>query len=390
MEIRQKGIVTLLRSAVTGERLPLPEGFRLEDAMDLIRSHGIASLAYVGGANCGLSPADPAMGQLFQTYCLLLRQSEGQLRALKALFARFEEAGIDYMPLKGTNMKALYPQPELRPMGDADVLIRVPQYRQKAPAILEALGYRFHTESDHELIWKAKDLFLELHKRMIPSYNDKFCAYFGDGWEKAVRQQGCRYALPPEEEYLYLITHFVKHYRDGGIGLRHVLDLWVYLEAHPELNLAYVRQELDKLGLLEFYGNLSRLMGLWFRGGETDPVTDFLSSYIFASGSWGQLEQHTLAAGLRGQSRANRAWERKLRYLLSLAFPRKNSLLGQYPILERHPWLLPGVWLWRIVLKVFGGRVQWQQRKTQMDTYTQEGLDRQRAMLDFVGLTDRF
>ena len=57
----QKGILTLVRSAITGEKLPLPAGFRLEEADRLIRDHSLLPLAYQGAYNCGISPKEPLM-----------------------------------------------------------------------------------------------------------------------------------------------------------------------------------------------------------------------------------------------------------------------------------------------------------------------------------------
>ena len=44
--------------------------------------------------------------------------------AATALITPLDENGIDYMPLKGACLKLIYPQPELRLMGDADILIK--------------------------------------------------------------------------------------------------------------------------------------------------------------------------------------------------------------------------------------------------------------------------
>ena len=187
MEMIQKDIVTLLRSAVTGETLPLSDEFDLEKVTPYIRKHHILPLVYEGARLCGVT--SPAMTRLFAGYCRAVQVSEGQMAELEKLFRAFEEAGIDYMPLKGSRMKSLYPKAELRMMGDADVLIRVEQYDRIIP-IMENLGYVMQAETDHELTWVKPTLTLELHKRLIPSYNKDFFQYFGEGWQLAKQQQG--------------------------------------------------------------------------------------------------------------------------------------------------------------------------------------------------------
>ena len=69
--------------------------------------------------------------------------------------AAFEKNGIAHMPLKGILMKQLYPRPDMRIMGDADILIRVEQYEKIKP-LLEELGFAEKLESDHELICRCR------------------------------------------------------------------------------------------------------------------------------------------------------------------------------------------------------------------------------------------
>ena len=58
--------------------------------------------------------------------------------------------------------------------------------------------------------------------------------------------------MTPEDEFIYLFTHFAKHYRDGGIGCRYVVDLWVFLRNNPTMDPEKIKRELDKLQLREF------------------------------------------------------------------------------------------------------------------------------------------
>ena len=130
MDMIDQGLITLLRSAVTGECLPLPEGFDLEKAYPQIRRHQIDLLAFEGALNCGVPKNHPMMRKLFEDYCKVLFASEKQLRNLEKIFTAFEKNGIEYMPVKGANMKYRYPKPELRTMGDADILIHMEEYER--------------------------------------------------------------------------------------------------------------------------------------------------------------------------------------------------------------------------------------------------------------------
>ncbi|MBQ5671618.1 MAG: nucleotidyltransferase family protein, partial [Oscillospiraceae bacterium] len=101
MNTIQRGIITLLKSAVTEQALPLPEGFDLAEAYPLAKRHHMSTLLYDGAVRCGIDRGLPVMQKLFGEYCRALMISERQMAEVSRVFAAFEEAGIDYMPLKG-------------------------------------------------------------------------------------------------------------------------------------------------------------------------------------------------------------------------------------------------------------------------------------------------
>ena len=389
MDTKTRGIITLIKSAVTGEKLTLPEGFSLEDAMEQIRRHSVQALCYQGAFLCGIPRSEAAMGALFQGYCMALMQSEGQMAALKTLFHTFEAYGIDYLPLKGTILKPLYPKPELRAMGDSDILIRMEQYDRLVP-IMQELGYCFVKETDHELHWKSGALHVELHKRLIPSYNLDYDAYYGDGWQLAKNRQGHFCSMSDEDAFTYIFSHYAKHYRDGGIGCRHVTDLWVWRRTHPDMDEGYIRGEMEKLQLDVFYGNTLRLMEVWFADAEPDEVSSFMTEYIFLSGNFGLKENHALSGGVKAMTNATsrkREWFNQLWYAL---FPGREIMQKQYPVLNRHPWLMPLLWPVRLVRKLLFERSAVKTRGKLLQVLATGDLDAHREGLHYVGLDFHF
>ena len=386
MNIMQRGVVTLLRSAITGERLPLPEGFDLELAYPELKKHHMDAMLYEGAVRCGISKQLPVMQQLFRSYCKALLVSEGQLRQIQRIFAAFEENGIDYMPLKGCKLKALYAKPELRYMGDADILIRTEQY-EKITAVMEGLGFAFKNETDHELIWLHKELFVELHKHLIPSYNQDFYRHFTIGWQMAVPEQGSRYTMRVEDEWIFLFTHFAKHFRDGGIGCRYLVDLWVYLRNHPVMDQEYLQQVLQDLQLQQFHENIRKTIEVWFEGGQPDDVTDTVTDYIFSSGSWGTTASKTISGAVRGAPERGRAATSRIRYVLQVLFPSVMVLREKYTVLKKYPWLLPAVWLVRPFYKFFWERKDYARHMKNMDTITDSELEQRRKFMQYLGIT---
>lgn len=389
MDHQQKGLLTLIRSAITSQSFPLPEGFDLEGTHSQIKYHEIVPLVYEGALLCGISKKTPTMNLLFQDYCRFFMRSEEQMQAIQRIYDAFDANQIDYLPVKGCNMKPLYPKPELRVMGDADILIRMEQYGRIIP-VMESLGFEATQESDHEYIWRSEELYLELHKRLIPTYNQDFYAYFGDGWQLAKQKNGFRYRMVPEDEFIYLFTHFAKHYRDGGIGCRQVVDLWIFRRTFPELDEVYMEQELKKLQLFDFYQNICRLISVWFQDGQPDEMTDFISDFIFQSGTWGSEHSHVLSNEVKNRKIAGSAKGGKLRTVCSVVFPTALSMQKEFPVLKSAPYLRPVLWPVHWGKTLLFRREAIQNRLNQWSAASADEITTRQQALNYVGLDFHF
>jgi len=359
MDTTQRLITTLLKAAVTGQVQPLPEGYSLEEAMPIIRKQGLASLAYEGAYVCGISRNEPVMQELFKLYYSILLHSERQMRKVEEVCRAFEENGIDYLPFKGCVLKAMYPRPELRPMGDADILIRFEQY-PKICGIMEKLGFSLKSESESEMAWKSDDLCTELHRCLFHPLNRIFYEYYGDGWNRAVHLEGNRYIFCPEDIYIHTFTHYAKHYRGAGIGCRHLLDLWVYRKKNPELNLVYIDHQMEKLGLQKFHTNTLRLLEVWFEGRETDDVVEFMTKRIFSGGVFGNTMDYYVYLELTNAKDTDNIKNARVGYVMRKLFPPLAVIRKRYRIVDRFPILLLFGWVvrWIEILLLHRDRVK--------------------------------
>ncbi len=341
MESVQKNILRLIQAALSGTAQTLDPDFSLEPNMALIQSHQIEGMVYAGAVLCGIPKDTPCMQALFSRYCRQMMLSQRQTGLLERLFRKFEAQGIDYLPLKGTILKALYPEPGMRPMGDADVLIRMEQY-ETISQVMEELGFTLSHEWNHEIVWLHKDLYMELHSRLVNKWPPN---YFGSGWQRAVPEQGHRYSFSPEDTYIFLFAHYGKHYRAGGIGLRQLTDLWVWLQTYPELDLEYIGSEMRSINLGVFFENTQALLQNWFAGGPETDFTAHMTAFIFSSGSWGHKASR-LAAQNMDMLQAKK--QSRLSLFLRGIFPGLASMQTRYPVLKKCAVLLPVFWFIRI------------------------------------------
>lgn len=68
------------------------------------------------------------------------------------------------------------------------------------------------------------------------------------------------YAMSKEDTYLYLLAHLAKHLKNGGAGIRQILDIWLYLQKEDDgLDKAYLRESLKALELEKLHTTIKEL-----------------------------------------------------------------------------------------------------------------------------------
>ncbi|MBR5680632.1 MAG: nucleotidyltransferase family protein, partial [Clostridia bacterium] len=198
------------------------------------------------------------------------------------VLSKLEEAGIWYMPLKGSVLKDCYPRIGMRQMADNDILFDAARAGDLR-TIMESLGFtteRFGV-SAHDIYHKPPLANFEMHRALFnPGSNEAIYSYYLNIRDKMIRDEGTGYGyhLSPEDFYLYMIAHEYKHYAAGGTGLRSLLDTYVYLTKKGDaLDWPYIAGELDKLEIAEFEAQNRALAFRLFDGEElTEPDREML------------------------------------------------------------------------------------------------------------------
>jgi hypothetical protein len=160
------------------------------------------------------------------------------LARLAALLPQLREAGIEVIVLKGAYLaQSVYGDPALRPMGDADLLVRQADL-DRAAALLRADGWRERAAHEstvpggggHQLpMFERGGVHLELHWAI----EDDASPFSIDGeglWQRAVpaRINGApTWALSPEDLLLHLCVHaaYGHGWRQFDTGLRPLCDI---------------------------------------------------------------------------------------------------------------------------------------------------------------------
>jgi|LSQX01.2.fsa_nt_gb hypothetical protein len=385
----QSAVIGLIKTAITGIKAELPDNLDFSEILKIAKKHDIAVLIYYGAVGCGLENKQPYASYLTKLYsetCRSLMVSEQQMYEVDEIFQAFDKEKIDYLPLKGILLKKMYPKPEMRAMGDADILVKPKQYA-KIESVMRSLGYQEITESNHEYIWNKGSIHIELHKRLIPSYNKDYYAYFGDGWQLAKRQSGTRYIMTNEDSLIYLFTHFAKHYRDAGIGIRHMTDLWIYKKYHQDLDQQYIKDQLSQLQLYDFYINVMNTLTRWFENGKLDQKSEFITSVVFNSGIYGTKEAHVLSEGVKISKSTSHV---KLKKYLTIVFLPYSSMVKKFKLLKYAPFLLPFFWIYRIFVALIFKRSVIKTQQKNISYLSNDKISTYQHALEYVGLDFNF
>lgn len=353
-------LLELLRCGVN-DTIPSekPEGVSWEAVYAFAKRHSVSALAFYA-LRTRKDELPAALAEKWEEQnAMLLTKYVNQEHELTKLSQGFEREKIPYMPLKGSCMRDLYPSPHQREMSDLDILIR----EEDVPAAIslaQSMGYKVESESSHHVeLLKKPFMCLELHSNLVPS-DSPFYKYYHRPWELAHPVgDGFRYVMNRENFYLYMLVHTAKHYYWCGTGIRSVVDVFLFNRAYrTELDLGYIKVQLEKLQLTDFAKQIEALAERWFgdaaENARESCDTDEMQHYLLTGTTYGMRANFAQNMVHWHVSRGKSVRAAKTTMYLSMVFLPLTDMKKIYPVLKKAPFLLPFCWVarWiRILIK---------------------------------------
>lgn len=294
----------------------------------------------------------------------------------------FEEQKISYMLLKGFIMKDYYPSPEMRTMCDVDILVKSDDLA-KIDKIMTGRGYEnLELERNDEVTYLKKPLLsYEMHIQLVSESHTKIFEYYSDGWRYAKRDTEYGYKMSNEDFFVFLIAHFAKHYRAAGVGVRPVIDIWIFKKKFGDkLDMAYVDSELDKLEMKEFAYNLFKLSDYWFENTAPEKKIEDMSSYVLMSGIYGNIVNNGITQKMRNETKNNSSVSK----YFNAIFLGYKPMAEMFPKIKKCPPLIVYYWAKRVITKIFDGSGA-RYAKIQGETNS-ENVERTRIHFKKIGL----
>ena len=356
MEKQCQNLLNLIRAVLTDCSAEVQD-LDVSSLLSFAQSQGVANLLYPAFKKLpeGLRPEAKVL-RLCKglTYAAASRDAI-QEKELSSVLTAFHEARIPVLPLKGCVIKKLYPQPEYRYMTDADLLF--PENKaQEIKGILEGMGFTAlrYALDDTDFYLSPSGMNYELHRSLREEGTSPASrAFLSRLLDLAVPSgQGGYLQLPPEEHYVYILLHFVKHLSSGGAGLRSVMDVWICKN-----RWTFHRKKLDALlrenELTDFARTVERLADVWFLGVQEDALSRELGDYLISGALFGTEERRIETRMLRQTPDGG-----SFGYWRKRVFPPYRVMCSYFPAVKKVPLLLPFAWLYRVFRGVFCKRNQ--------------------------------
>ena len=333
----QKYLLHLLKCAVHNKKADnIPDNISLAGLFAYAKEEQVENLVYIALPATEREPE--IMRKFSQCYeKAIVRESKQELE-LSMISDALTSAGIKHVPLKGSVVKYLYPSPDLRQSGDIDILTET---SDGIDEIMNNLGFTasdINTEK-HNSYSRGK-LHIEIHSALTDAPSS-FCDKV---WDNVRQVNGERYEMTPEFLYVYLLVHLHTHLLCGGAGIKLILDLYVFnCKEYAD------RDSINKFAEEAVTVNLKRyaeaLISSWFNEiPYKDENVRILEKMILDSPVYGSFDNY-IKMHYTSPSKADN--------IIKMIFLPYNRMVKGYPVLKKIPVLLPVMWVFRIIRRLF-------------------------------------
>lgn len=344
-------LITVLSAYLYKEKIVLDDSIDYAELLEIAKNHNLLAIVFSvikQADNRNIVPQSIYKVMEDSFFDSIFRY-EAQKIGINALTTTLSNAGIYHTLFKGAVIREHYPVPEVRAMGDIDVLIK-PEDRDTVKKLLCDNGYDAINTNGPVYDYKKDDILIEMHTKIISGKVGNADAENGflDAMDHC---EFDRYTgvLEPSYHFAYLITHMAHHFWFYGAGAKLVLDLAVMLKTY-DIDIKYVEEKMDSIGLLTFTKTILTLCHKWFGVGQAYDIDvknteDFLLSY----GAFGNANRDKAVVIQRKEleeGKRNSATMTRLRLLFPSYEKMKN--IPYISFIEGRPWLTPYAWGYRL------------------------------------------
>lgn len=316
------------------------------DILDVAYCQQVTGIVYHQTKNPALKS-----NQYFELYCYLNRNR---------MNSELEKAiDVPYCFVKGMEIAKYYPIPQLRTMGDTDIVIR-PEDTNRLHEIMLAQGFECVSEGIDDSSYVKEKFSVEVHKSMIHYHkgNETLAAYFNNLWNHG-EFENHKLILDINFHFMYILQHLSGHLAITGVGIRQFMDIAIIVK-NVKLDWKYIERELKKLSLWDFckmtLGFCKRAFNLETEYNIPESLYEATIDKIFKDGVFGHDNEENKE--LKKESIAL-LYEKKqlttIKKMFRSAFPPYDYLIivSYLTYLRGRKYLLPIAWGHRAIYQLF-------------------------------------
>lgn len=344
-------LFALLRSAICGTKLTEKErndysSELLPDLLKISSKHDVAHLLVLGLKQNDLIPKERS--DIEQYIFKAVYRYERLKFEYENLCAALEKAQIPFLPLKGSVIRAYYPEAWMRTSCDIDVLVQHEDLEKAVSCLVQNCRYVEKERATHDVsLFSQTGIHVEIHFDLVEEGRAKNAIdVLQSVWENASLRDNSKYWYEMTDAYFYFyhVAHMAKHFENGGCGIRPFIDLWI-LDHMKDVDRSARDALVSRGGLLKFTKASRALSEVWFGEKEPDERSLQMQEFLLNGGVYGSADNR-VALGQKEKGG-------RIGYVLSRMFIPYAKLKRYYPVLEKHRWLMPFMQIrrWFMLLK---------------------------------------
>jgi len=226
---------------------------------------------------------------------------------IASLVDKMRAAGIYTLLVKGQGVAQCYERPLWRSCGDVDYLLDAENY-EKAKEFMTPLASSLDPERGKHLGMTIDSWVVELHGYLFSWLSTRVDNVIQDVQDNTFLRDGVRvwnnngvdvYLPNPDNDVIFIFTHFMKHFYKGGLGLRQICDwcrlLWTY---RASLDLRVLESRIKQMRLMtewkafaafavDYLGMPIEAMPLYSEEGCWKRKAKRICSFVMAVGNMG-------------------------------------------------------------------------------------------------------
>ena len=356
----QQFFLSLISDHLHCRKTDVPGGLDWITICSYAKTHQVQGIVFKQCKD-GLAPSSQVYTELNSAFYQTVAANGKRLSLFKTVVNAFREQQITFIPVKGHALTQYYPIPQLRTMGDIDIVLSTYD-REKAHEVLLQLGFQNTVHEDAEWEYRKAGVEIELHNQLEYELLAEHRDFFNDHMSH-VQTTGDELALTPDFHLMYLILHLRKHLMNFGVGFRQFMDIIVLTQANLDIiNWMDFAQKLKELKLLDFARTCFCFCERWFGFSSplepieiSDAFCETATETVFENGVFGFNNSDNIDVKINhlakykadhADNQKSLSWSR----IREIVFPSYQTMCvaDHYSFLRGRKWLLPIAWIYRL------------------------------------------